>query len=101
MNAPRPRLWDRTLRGRPELPAQLLDSTEEEYAERLRQFGFSEDAIEQEVGLFRQYTESLQAKTAGEPIHDGPTKGPLYAAWVRSFRGRRNREEGEGGEEQV
>jgi hypothetical protein len=97
MNIQRPgSLWDRTMRGRPQLPAQLLDFTEEEYGEQLRQFGFSEGAVEHEVALFRDYISSLNAGKLVEPVKDGPTKGRLYKSWTRSVKDRRGREEGEG-----
>lgn len=103
MNIQRPgSLWGRSsIRGRPVLPAELLDLSEEEYRNKLREFGFSEDAAEAEVTLFREYLETMKPKKLIKPVERGPVKNKLYEAWKTTARSRRVREEKPDGEKEI
>lgn len=87
--------FNRLPRGRPELPAQILDLSDEEYAEQLRKFGFGEDAVARELEMFKAYVGAMRAKSEPASVEEGPTKGRLYKAWTRSTKARRTREEGD------
>lgn len=80
------------LRRRPQPPAELLDLTEEQYAMQLRDFGFSERAVQQELETFREYVTAKERETKLEPIADGPTRGKLFDAWVKTRQKRRAQE---------
>jgi broad specificity phosphatase PhoE len=81
----------------PQLPAELLDLTEDEYAAKLREWGYGEHAIEQELVRWREYVDKMVPKRTVPDVEDGPTKGRLFDSWVQARR-RRRQQKGDGGD---
>jgi len=84
----------------PQLPAELLDLTEDEYASMLREWGYSEHAVQHELENWREYVEKLRPKDQVPDVKDGPTKGRLFDSWVKARRRRREQKEEPDGEEE-
>jgi hypothetical protein len=85
-------------REKPKLPIELLDITEDEYAAQLREYGYGEDAIKQELDKLRIYLDRVKPKDQTPPVAPGPVKGTLFNDWASAARRRRKRKEHAGDE---
>ena len=80
------------------LPAELLELSEDDYAARLREYGYSEHAIVQELSKLREYLIKTAKVTEKPSVEPGPVKGQLFNDWARTVRKRRTRKESDDGE---
>ena len=88
------------LRQKPQLPAALMDLTDEQYLELLRQYGYNEKSARKELEVFRAYVAAMQPRGQEPPVTEGPTRGKLYDTWMKARDGLRERRRATGDEDE-
>lgn len=74
--------------GRPSMPAEMLNMSEDEYKEMLERSGYSKRFIQHEVGEFNQYRRDVLTQGEERPIVE---EGPHLTDQQRALNRRRKR----------